>query len=183
MLTNKRADFIFIFLLGLYLTTTFVVCITSNFVISINNYLAIGGWVAVLIVRIKKERKGRYALVFLLLLALLQLLNFSVGSTGLQFALGSMETNLIGFDIILLLFNIAFYMVNRQSVNRVIRRLIDGNEKEQALERQKKIDFYKKRFEEFDNEQLKAAYRHILDYPDEAQVVIQELISMQNQQY
>jgi hypothetical protein len=176
-MSKSKADIIFLVLIGLLLTNAFVQSYLYSYELSLNNYLGLILWVVVLISLLIKHKTRRLALAILIILGTFDVLSFSIGTRTIGFSIGDMSTHLIGFDPIIFLVLIAWYLVNHKRINQIISTSLYGNTSEIEEERKKQVEFYLKKFKELDKPELTKVINDIDQYPSEAQTAIRMIIS------
>jgi|GEM_PF-827986 len=177
---KQKTDYIFFGLIGLLIVNTIIQSQLYDYVLSINNYLGFAFWTISLFLRLRNSRTKRYPLAFLLILGTLNVLNFGIGSVTLSFSIGNISdipTERPGINPIILLVLIAYYLVNKKSINRILNNTFKGTEEEQRIEHQKTIDFYLKKFDACDEEEIKEILKNFNDYPNEAQIALRQIQS------
>jgi hypothetical protein len=175
---KAKFDFLFLGILGLLIGNTIIHSYLFNYLLSINNYLGFGSWVIVLVLRLVNTRLGRYGTALLLILGTLNILNFGLGTVSLSFSIGNIDqipTEPVGLDPVILLILIIYYFTNKKTVNRILSDIFYGNSKEQIQERQKKVEFYLEKFENYNSVEFDKILQSLKDYPIEAQIAIKEI--------
>jgi hypothetical protein len=173
-----KSDFIFIGALGILIINTITQSILFNYLLSINNYLGFAAWLLILLLRIFKSRIGRYGLGVLLILGLFNIINFTLARVFLTVGFGGVSKapiETVGLNPIVLLVLIIYYFVNKKSINRILAHLFYGSQEEREREHQKKVDFYLKKFEDCDSNELDQMFNNLKDYPAEAQIALNQI--------
>lgn len=106
---KRKADFIFIGVLGLLLANTLIQFIVGNTVLTLNNYLGILFWLISIALRLTSHRYGRHVVAIMLLLGTLNLASFGIGNVSLSIGFGSLVSP--GVNPILLLILIIYVFV------------------------------------------------------------------------
>ena len=163
--------------LGLFIIITIAQALLQNLVLTINNYLAFIALPTALFLRFKLQKRKRFPLGIILLLSLFNIINFG-GTISMTFGVNSsipIETPSI--NPIILLIVIAYYLVNKKTIGITLSNFFKGTEEEKRKEFQNTVDLYFKKFNSFDEEELKKALENFNDYPDEAKIALRQIQS------
>jgi hypothetical protein len=174
---KAKIDYAFLGLLGVLMAIAVVDVLTSDYIFNISNYFGFAGWTIALVLRIVKPRLGRYAIAWLIALGTLNMLSFELVRTSVSFGFGSFST--IGINPQMLLILVAFYLINRKSINSKIAQTFKGSAEEQEAKRQKMVDFYTDKFKDLDKPEFEEIFNKIDSYPDEAQIALKQIRSQQ----
>ena len=173
---KQKTDFIFFGLTGLLIASTIILSQLYDYELSVNNYLAFITWPTTLFLRLKIKKRKRYPLGIIIILALFNVVNFSIGSWTFKLGINSsvpIETP--GINPIILIVAIAYYFVNKKAINNILSNFFKGTEQDRNEEYQKTVDFYVKRFSSCNEEELKGVLENYKDYPAPAQTALRQL--------
>jgi hypothetical protein len=178
-----KSDYIFLGILGLMIVNALYQFAFNHFVLTTNTYVGILGWAVTLFFALKDFRFSKYATAILLILGVLNILNFSVeaASTRIVFGDESPHFEWPGLNPITFLILIIYYIVNRKSINRILLNFIRGTEAEREEAFQKKVAGYLRNFEKFTPAELENMYKNVKEYPPEAQKAILTLYLKRSQ--
>ncbi|MBB2144420.1 hypothetical protein GM921_02910 [Pedobacter sp. LMG 31464] len=175
---KQKTDYIFFGLTGLIIVNTIIQSQLYNYALSINNYLSFVAWPIALFLRLKNYKVRRYPLAFLLILATINIFNFGLGAMKLSFSIGdisSIPAERPGVNPIILLILIAYYFVNKKSINRILNNTFRGTPEERKVEYQKTVDFYLNKFNSCNKEELKDILKDFNDYPEPAKIALRQI--------
>jgi hypothetical protein len=168
-------DYIFLGILGIFIGVCVYRHFTDGYVLYINNYVAFALWASLIFYKILKPTAGKSFVFWLLVLAMFQVINFSIGRSKLNFGYGDSNSFFIGFDPSLFLVFIMYSIIRRDIPGNIIRGIFKGSEKDQTDERNKMIGFYYKKFISCDSEELKQIFGNFNEYPVEAQIALNKI--------
>jgi len=182
---NKYVDVVFLILLGLSLCLTFYRHFADGYVISINNILALILFVTGVFIKIKNSEKGKYVVLILLLLATLNIINFTIGVGTVHIGnLGSGDESLSyafpGIDPLFFLILLIYWIINKKAIRSIWDRIYHGSEKEQVDRISTGIDFYYNKFNAYNEEGLNDAFKMYKDYPVEAKEALKKIHQERN---
>lgn len=170
---KRKADFIFIGILGLLMANTIVQSIWQGNLLSINNYAGFALWAIAIILRFTKNRYRRFGLAALLLLGVLNITNLTIGSISLNAAYGDVESPEINPLMLLLL--IIYLLINKTEVKKTFNGIFFPNAEEQQQDQQRQIDFYYRKFDACSKEELEKIIDNFGQYPVPAQLALDKL--------
>lgn len=174
MKTNRITDIIIQVVLGLFIAFSIYNHFAQNTVLYINNYLAFFCWVVSVIFIVSKNR---YSLVlFELVISLFNIINFNSATYKFGFVLdtGFAKYEPISVNPIILILLVAYIIVNRVFIKYLLDKALYGSEEDRIIAREKSINFYRNKFNDWGDFELNRALTIINDYPEEAQLVIRE---------
>ncbi|MES2279527.1 MAG: hypothetical protein V4592_26070 [Bacteroidota bacterium] len=154
---KAKIDYAFLGLLGVLMAIAIVDILTSDYVFNINNYLGFIGWSVALVIRIVKPHLGRYVVAWLIALGPLNILSFELVRTSVSMGFGSVSTPGVNPEMLLIL--VAFYLINRKSINGKIAQTFKGSAEEQEIKHQKMVDFYLTRFTDLSSDEFEAIFK------------------------
>jgi len=175
---KAKSDFIFLGILGALIANTIIQSVLFGYQLSINNYLGFVSWSVVWFLRITHIRFGKYGTALLLIAGSFNVINFGIGRISLSFSIGNvsnLSAETIGLNPIILLILIAYYLVNKNSINRIVVNIFYGSAEEQQKKHQEKVNFYLKKFEGCNPVELEKVFDSINDYPQEAQIALNQI--------
>ncbi|MFA4868866.1 MAG: hypothetical protein WC623_11735 [Pedobacter sp.] len=170
---KRKADFIFIAILGLLLANALVQFIMGHILLTLNDYLGILLWLITCMLRFTNHRYGRYALGILLALGIFDIASFGLGGISFSVGFGSMKP--IGFNPIVLLITVIYFLVNKTVIRQVLEMIVYPSAEEQQLKDKKQRDFYLRKFENCDDDELGIIFGNLEEYPVAAQHAIIEI--------
>jgi len=174
---NKIVDISFLIFLGTCCLITIYQGVSNVFLLTINNYLAVIVYVVVVGLKVYSPSKGRYNVLILLVLSLFNLINFSavvINSTIYHLDSG-WSVNGVGFNIIVFVFIIIYFFLNKDFVTYTLRSLLVESDKEIVAKKEKMVKFYYNKFKKETNGEFDRIYFNIKSYPDEAQIALEKL--------
>ena len=182
---NKYVDWIFLTLLGITLCLTFYRHYTNGYIISVNNVFAVFCFSGGVSTKLISRERGSYVVLILLLLATLNVINFTIGVSSVHFGILGKDGDSIsyqypGIDPFFLLGLLIYWIINRKAVRQIWETLYYGSEKEQVIEVKSKVDFYYQKFKDCKEEELKQIFNMYNDYPSEAQCALRKIHEERN---
>ncbi|NEU06841.1 hypothetical protein GZH53_00820 [Flavihumibacter sp. R14] len=171
-----KFDYIFLGVLGLLLANAVIQSYLYQYLLSINNYLAVIAWVIALTLRLGTSRYRRQAIGWLLILGTLNVLSFTLGRITISIGnISDTGVEAISLNPIILAISIAYYLTNKTAVNRILTNVFQGTKDEQEKERDKQVHFYLNKFSECDSQELDTLLKNFDDYPPEAQTALKQI--------
>jgi len=159
--------------LGIALAITINTTYNSDYVLTWHHYASLAGLLIALLLKIVYNRAGRYATAAILILGTLNIFNFQLIKTTDSFAVGSIT--LVAFEPYLSVLLIIYYFVNKTAINKVLRGVLRGSEKEQIDDHQKMVDFYLHKFGECTQAEFVQIFKNLNAYPEPAQEALKQL--------
>lgn len=173
-----KSDYLFLSVLGLLIANTVTQHFLDRYVLTINNYFGFIAWGAAFILRLGRSKYRRLGLGWLLILGALNLLSFTIGKVAVSVGNISNSAEAIGLNPIILVILIAYYFVNKASINRILSRVFIGTREEQEQERNRQVEFYFTKFSNCEQEELDEIFQRFDDYPTEAKVALNRIKAM-----
>jgi len=174
MKVNYRiSDFIFLGILGLMIISSIFRSLIFGYHPSITNYLGFISWTLAIILMFTRFRFQRYSLAILLALGTFRILNFGFWTASITFTISGFTTP--GIDFLIFLILVAYTLVNRETISRVLLSALHGSPEEQQLKEEKEIAFYTRKFEKCTKEELEEVFSNYKDYPWAAKQAIDNI--------
>lgn len=165
-----KSDYIFLGILGLCISSSIIYCLCTDYEITPYNYAAVTCLLLTLQLRILRPKAGRYAVAVLIILATLNVINFTFMRTTSSFNYS--EVPFISLDPNLLLLLIIYCIVNRKTI---ISILSGRRAEKRDSDYQQNYNSHIKRFEKMTTEEFNQTMRYYDDHPPEAQAALKQL--------
>ena len=174
---KKYTDFVFLTLLGLSMGISIYQHFNLGYILSINNYAAFVLWLIVLLCKIIIPKKSLFLVFFLMLLATIDIINFSFYTVNSKtyYTEEGMLYNGLGINIFFIVPLIVYAIINRKILNGLLLVIFKGSDEEQLAAKNKLSEFYYKKFAVSDDNEVKEFIKKLKDYPDEAQTALMRI--------
>ncbi len=172
---SKYVDIAFLIVLGILLVLTVIHHFVDSSIIPINTYAGFFCWIFVIVYRIKFPAKSVFFVAYLLILAVFNIIGFSVAFVALgdisPFERNGMYFWVPGINPVLLIFFIAYIFSNRATSKVLYDKLFKPGQ----IEVERNYNFYYEKFSACSNEEFNKIIKMFNDYPTEAQDAIKKI--------
>lgn len=170
--TEKNYDYIFLTIIGLLIANTIFRYIQNNFALSINNYLGFVSWFGVILIRGFSSKVKIYGVWVLLILSSVNILNFTIETTKATFGIGDEGFHSFAINPVCFFLLISYCVLKRKSLLKVTSKILLDTEQEREEKQKRKVDFYYRKFNACEAEELNGIYKSLKEYPEEAQIAL-----------